>query len=76
MLFAVLIKIPSNFRQWELTLVAYITLRREGDERLIEAIINSRRESLECALRMLCLPVGPFEVRALSAVPDSCIEAA
>ena len=69
-LFALWIKNPSNFREWELTLVAYITLRREGNERWTEAMIVSRRETLEYALRMLCLPVGPFEVRALRAVPD------
>lgn len=59
----------SNYDEWELCFAAYVSLKREGVERVTELSILGRKSAIEFALRLLSLPSAPFEVMPLDCVP-------
>ena len=56
---------PSHFAEYEAMMVAYLTLRKEGFERVSATQVISRRNSIAFALQLMALPSGPFEVISL-----------
>lgn len=61
---------PENIGEWEVSWVSYMSLRKEGFDRLSEQQVVARREALGFAAKM-CIPMGAFEivrVKELSAV--------
>ena len=68
--FANYIRSQEGCEEWTLCFLAYMSLRREGVERLSDVVVTARKESLSWCFRMLCLPVGPFQVVKLRNILD------
>lgn len=61
---------PSNAAAFELVFIVYMCLKKEGVERVTEAMVATRRASMDWAMRMMPIPSGPFEVARLSELRD------
>ena len=73
-MFAILLQTSANFNEWELLLVSYLSLKREGLERITESVVLIRRDYFRFCLRMLCLPETPFEIKSLADVTTAGVE--
>lgn len=57
--FTMWLKHDSNLTEFQLNLLAYLSLKREGCDKIARETILMRAESLRFCLRLLCLPCGP-----------------
>lgn len=64
---------PDNKANFQLTLLAWVSLRREGVTRMKRGVLMTRLESLKFMLTALGIPTMPFIIRAMAqdvASPD------
>ena len=55
----------DNYKEWEACLVAFLTLRLEGAERVTQSMVRTRVDTLQFYCRVLSLPTGPFVAKPL-----------
>lgn len=46
---------PRNFSEWEVLLASYVSLRREGSERITEVMVLQRRATIEFVVKLMGL---------------------
>ena len=61
-LFAVWLKSPVNEQAFESRLVAFLSLKREGHDRITGAMVGDRLESMKFIFQMVGLPLEPSAV--------------
>ena len=67
------IRDPENLMQWEFMLIAYLSLRKEGFDRITESMVLQRKVSIEFVLKMLGIPLRPGVLVALTDMEQNSV---